>query len=451
MRKNLLFIAATALIVVGCANEELRKDINESKAENAIGFASYTSKQTRAENSSATSTAALNNYQTSFEVWGYKNVKNASNQDVKERVFNQVDVLWNTPTANSTWQYSPIRFWDKQASSYEFYAASPKDLGWIMNDGGAEFNATNATYKISLPSFELDGKGVAIDNEASLPTSVSATQIMPDNKDIMISEDVTGYKAYSSNPVNLHFIHILSRLNIGVMKDASVLPDADYTVRLKSLAVKQLKGNGKFNESKVTTPYDATSLPKGTNGRWEDLQTVTKIDNGFTSITKDGNNNVIGAVIGGTNFSYVYQALVIPQNIAFQRIALDGVAHNPRVCDDVNEYNYYFGENKTKAEFDALDNDAKTIPAYVAPTDPYLVINYTITPTATDATTEEYVAYYNLAAVFGATNDNTNNIIAFNEGWMNTLKITIRPAAINFAADVYEWATNVNKENAVVD
>ena len=422
---------AIAAIAVGCSDTDSFKEV--SKQDNAIGFATYTSKQTRAENSSATVKHNLEDHQTSFKVWGYKNVtRNGS--ATKERVFNAQDVDWNN--SNTAWEYTPTRFWDKTASSYEFYAAAPKDLGWVMADGGETYapTAQATTYKISLASFTLDGAGIAIDNEASLPTSASASAVMPDNKDIMISEDVTNYYAYTSDPVNLHFIHILSRLNVGVKKDANVLPDADYTVRLKSLMVKQLIGNGSFNEASAS----GSDLQNGTNARWADLSTVTKIDNGFTSTTKDANNNVIGAVIGGTNFSYVYQALVRPQNVAFQRIAVDGQAHAARVCADVNEYNYYLndGADIDATAFGALSEQEKTIPAYVAPTDPYLVINYTITPTASGATTEEYVAYYNLASAFGATSGN----VAFNEGWMNTLNITISPAAINFDADVYEWS-----------
>lgn len=430
MKKSFLILAMAA-IAVSCSNTDSFKDI--ATQDNAIGFTTYTSKQTRAENSSASDKNSLEAYQTSFEVWGYKNVIRSGNA-TKERVFNAQDVDWNS--SSTAWGYTPIRFWDKTASSYEFYAAAPKDLDWVMADGGDTYapTATTTTYKISLPSFALDGKGIAIADEASLPTSVSASAVMPDNKDIMISEDVTNYYAYTSDPVNLHFIHILSRLNVGVKKDATVLPDADYTVRLKSLMVKQLIGNGSFNEASAS----GSTLQNGTNTRWADLSTVTKIDNGFTSTTEDAYNNVIGAVIGGTNYSYVYQTLVRPQNVAFQRIAVDGQAHDARECADVNEYNYYLNNSTdiTAEAFNALSTEAKTIPAYVTPTDPYLVINYTITPTADGATTEEYVAYYNLASAFGATSGN----VAFNEGWMNTLNITISPAAINFDADVYEWS-----------
>ena len=40
--------------------------------------------------------------------------------------------------------------------------------------------------------------------------------------------------------------------------------------------------------------------------------------------------------------------------------------------------------------------------------------------------------------MFNGDGQTTN--VTFGEGWMNTLKITINPVAIDFDADVYEWA-----------
>lgn len=47
---------------------------------------------------------------------------------------------------------------------------------------------------------------------------------------------------------------------------------------------------------------------------------------------------------------------------------------------------------------------------------------------------ETYSGYYNLAKVFNTT--------TFNEGWQNTLTITIAPLGITFAGKVAEWSTN---------
>jgi hypothetical protein len=424
----------------------------EEQAANSIGFVSHTNLQTKAaENSGATALNNLEDYQTSFEVWGYKNVRKADGTTTaKERVFNQQDVDWNS--TSSKWTYSPIRFWDKQATSYEFYAAAPKDLGWVMADGGATFapSAGTTTYKLSLTGFAVDGDGIAVDESTTLPASPSTSAVMPNNKDIMISEDITGYRSYSESPVNLHFIHILSRLNIGIKKDA-ILGDGDdadeeddYIVKLKSIQVYNLLSTGNFNEGATITP---DVLANGTVRRWSNR--TVPITDGFTATTT-------GGVAITTSLGYVYQALVLPQNVDYQTIDLDGQAHDAQEYYSVDEYNYINGTsitavNYADATYCTANSINKTREAVSAADKPYIVINYTITPNVTDATTEEYVACYNLAATFGKNKSTVNNngtpddatddynYVSFNEGWMNTLNITIHPLAISFDADVYEW------------
>ena len=70
------------------------------------------------------------------------------------------------------------------------------------------------------------------------------------------------------------------------------------------------------------------------------------------------------------------------------------------------------------------------------------VIVYTI---VNDSYEETFKAFFNLAAAFGA--DATNNTtIAFNEGWQNTLHITIDATQITFTPDVYRWMDKENKD-----
>jgi hypothetical protein len=52
---------------------------------------------------------------------------------------------------------------------------------------------------------------------------------------------------------------------------------------------------------------------------------------------------------------------------------------------------------------------------------------------------EPYKAVYNLAKAFGSTSDP----IAFNEGYQNTLNITIDAEEIKFTADAFVWADPV--------
>ena len=116
-----------------------------------------------------------------------------------------------------------------------------------------------------------------------------------------------------------------------------------------------------------------------TTGRWK---TLTGYYGKITGKSLD---------VVGTTSSYVIQSLVIPQNV----------------------------------EYLAIDRDGSNNTTTVAP---YLYIEYTIGG-------EPFNASYNLANAFGS----TSAAIAFNEGWQNTLHITLDAYAIEFDAVTYKW------------
>jgi hypothetical protein len=98
---------------------------------------------------------------------------------------------------------------------------------------------------------------------------------------------------------------------------------------------------------------------------------------------------------------FVYQGLLIPQEAGYSEVALDGT-----------------GKEET----------------------PYLYINYTID-------NEKFYAYYNLAALFGVTE---NNSLEFQEGYQNNLYITIGASSIEFDANAYVWQDD-NSSNLEVN
>ena len=204
---------------------------------------------------------------------------------------------------------------------------------------------------------------------------------LPYDKDLMIADEKNVVNASFYGNVHLEFIHILSRLNITVKKDSRVTDN----VNLVKLDVVDLKNIGNFNENAITA-----TLADGITSRW------TAADN-YTTITYDKNEIV------ETTAKHAIQALVIPQVAGVTTVKLDG-------------------SNIT---------DVKK---------PYIRIEYTITPAGGNA--ETFVAYYNLATAF--TNSAPTDI-AFNEGWQNTLNITIAPTAITFDANVAPWGEN-NKD-----
>ena len=403
MKKNLLIIAATTLVFVACSDNNLRNELQEEQVE--IGFSTFNERITRAgaENSGITAKNALNTHHEAFKVWGYKTVSG-----IPSSVFGELNdvgtiVRWNS--TSSLWEYSPLRFWDKSATNYKFYAAAPASKNWAY-----------ASDKISLTGFTVDGSTIAasaaIDADANFG-----------DKDIMISEDVTvESNGYTSARVQLNFIHLLTRLNIGVKK-AAVLND--YYVKLKSIKVYNLVDGGDFSEA--TAANQAGSI-----ARWSANNTVS-------SDSKDGYGYATDTEVK-TSINYVYQSLFIPQQVDYVAdIPLNGTGLNESSKPYLKiNYEIYSGTKYEQTEIDAAqENDD----AYGKTTNDFKESSLALVDT--------YSYAYNLADMFNGTSSSDN--VKFNEGWMNTLNITIDPVAINFTANVYEWKPTTDVDVDVPD
>lgn len=505
MKKELLLFAAAATMLTACVNIDTLKDVDSNDAPSSIGFSTFTGYQTKAENSSATVKHSLGTYHTNFKVWSSKTVNGTAsevfkaqkvnatlssaaefytadeatthNASLEEAIAEGTALTGTTLTAvnalegvskqysdneeitagdanlyNATlsgavaagdikteavydWTYSPIVFWDKSATSYDFYAAAPAKFAWQWD---------NTSKKLTLDNFSIDGATIAAS------ANIDPKAKFGDN-DIMISEDITDYSTYTSDPVRLSFIHLLSRLNIGVRKDAVL---NEHTVKLKSITVYGLNSNGKFTESAA----DATKTTPGGIARWS---APTAGQEKFTT----GNGYYTETEVT-TAFYYVYQALAIPQTVLYANdILLNGTnaaaSNKPYLnisyeiwanytAEEAKDYNAALegaiasGATLTDDQR-TLVNTALNITTY--DTDHKVIseadataYNATLTGKVTTSDKRKLDSYsytYNLADMF---NGNGSGDITFGEGWMNTLKITIKPTAIDFNADVYEWA-----------
>lgn len=329
MKKQYFMMAIAATMFAACSQNEIVDEVVESTPK-AIGFTTYAEGQTRAENSTGNYTWALENHHLNFKVWAYKNVTNT-------KVFDDQLVKWNT----NSWYYSPLRYWDKAATDYEFYAAAPakdkagNDLVWALNQNTSAHNDDFFT----LVNFGLKGVNLSTNSDDTRKDSWIDTSDI----DLMIADEKNVPNAkFTKDPVEFQFNHILSRLNVTLYKDA-VLKHEEVT--LKSIVVKGLNATGNFNESKKS----GDELKKGTHERWTNQATPR-------DIKLEGDYTIKEKPTDDTKY-YVIQSLVIPQVFKYEKIKLDGT-----------------------------DNE----------TEPYFVITYTIG-------NEEFVAYYNLAQAFGAT------------------------------------------------
>lgn len=381
MKKSILFLATSAIVFVGCSENDSIKEVVAS--DTPIAFTSYAQSATKAENNGTDYNWELKDHHSDFYVYGYKTVGTTIT-----KVFDKQLVEWNNPAITpEDWNYTPARYWDKAASQYYFYAAAPQDTKWTLNANTAAVDDdyfTYASYSLSDHDATSTGNGYVESFNASRANAI----------DLMIADKCPWTNLGAT--VNLQFIHILSRLNVLIKRGDNL--DANDVVTLLDFKVFKMYNGGNFDESKAT----AVNTTPGINTRWTD-------QTGTVDYTAANEANI--EVGDGTTKQYILQSLVVPQNIVWKSIKPNG-------------------------------SDATTSAAPEA----YFMIKYKIAnDTWTGDKEETYEAYYNLAAAFGATEDDATTTdkneaeISFTEGWQNNLTLIINPDKIEFDAKVSEW------------
>ena len=317
-----------------------------------------------ADNSTSNTKDDLSIHHTTFKVWGNKTVGTT-----KTEVFNDQLVSYN----GSKWTYDPLRYWDKTAR-YNFYAVAP------AKNGTSDINWSFSNGNFSLSDFTLQGTSLPVSSNLEPETSFKDVT----DVDLMLAHDIENYYQYGT-PVALEFDHILSRFNIGVKATS---PNQNHTITVNEVKVFNLKMKGNFTEN--TTGLADDELKNGTTKRWSSTPepSTSGVGYSYESGTQDF-----------TTEKFVYRALVIPQEVAYETLPLSG-------------------------------------PLNTSTAKPYLMVKYTMN--YGNNTTETFTSYYNLAAAFGKTS--ASDKLPFNEGWMNTLHITLGPETIEFSGQVNQFA-----------
>ena len=387
MKKNYFMLAAATMMFAACAETDLVNEIAVEETPQAIGFETFANKVTRAENSTANYSGDLSNHHESFTVWGYKNVSD-------DKVFNGVTVSYT----NQVWDYvtndvSAV-YWDKAASKYEFYAAAPTKADfWTLNPNTDDDQADDY---FTTAEFTVESHNAANNYVESATQSFKRVN---NAEDLMIAEKTTVNKpansTFSGN-VSLNFIHILSRLNVTVKTSI-----ANVTVTM--IEVGNINSEGTFSE--YVQGLTEASIKAGTTQRWNLVEAIT--DDAASTTTPapviSYINNTSKALTKDANAIIAIEALVMPQIAG-------------------KEY---------------IDIDATT---FLEKVEPYLYIEYKIK-------NEVYKRAYNLADVF---NGETDTTLAFNEGWQNTLNLTIGGDKISFTTSVALWDESATDENGTI-
>ena len=296
MKKNYFMLAAATMMLAACAETELVNEVNTVAEPQAIGFETFANKATRAENSQAGYSWKLEDHHSGFKVWGGKKLSDATLVPVYD--FNTPGTVTHDGT---NWHATPIKYWDKAAEEYVFFAAAPASANWV-----ADYKDANnfKTGYVTLSNFELKGTNLSVKNTTSSPAHNWKDD---QDVDLLISENTTVGRAHyttdGNTNVHLNFSHILSRLNVIVCKHADVTAEVTIT----ELVVDMLKNKGSFNESLNV----ATATTPGSNNRWKE-------QNGAYSIVG------LTGTINTTPDAYLIQSLVIPQTITKETIDVNG-------------------------------------------------------------------------------------------------------------------------------
>lgn len=317
--KKILFIAAVALAAAACS-----KTYNVGPdTQKAIGFSTWAETLTKAE----ARVQGSNEFKAgdTFKVSG---IKTTGSTDAK--VFDNVSAEAKGDPITS-WEYSPIRFWDSQADSYTFYAISPSAVGSVAFADGT----------VSAAAVVFSGK----------------------NSDILVANKKVVTKTSSpkiGQTVDLVFNHVASLVDIKVKK-AHVLGSA--TVKVSAFALNNIKSKGDL----AVSAYDATTgvptadwTPDGTTATYGPANGVEEVSIASPIEIADDTNFVPG--YGNTpaaSTDIVKSLVVMPQTFAADAQQIE-ISYSIAVTDgDTINYN----ATLDLADFDIVDdkdqNDAK--------------------------------------------------------------------------------------------
>lgn len=271
MKKSLFIIATTAL-VISCASNDVKNDIVD---EVPIGFDSFSNKILK-----SSSSTNLEDYHTTFGVWGYKTV-NSSESAVMERTVSNVSKSYKVThndggNGSASWDYDGtagtalgqfLKYWDKTASKYQFDAYAPySDNASISNHvisiASGQYAANEnlqATWGETLNTSVFSGTGTT-STTASTDWMMPATYIRNASNGVM-----------SNAIVDLAFSHILSKVII-IVKTKDDFP---FNITINSLSLNSVHGTGSYNGSAWTTSGNAVSVP-GTVGTMTKSTTETQ-------------------------------------------------------------------------------------------------------------------------------------------------------------------------------
>lgn len=298
MKKSLFIIAATAL-VVSCASNDIKNDIAGNDM--PIGFSKvYIENNTKAFATGAYNSSNFEHEGNTFGVIGYKNATANNVKVFGERTGETEGVK---VTFGTDWTYSPLRYWDKTASSYNFYAYAPHS----DNFTGTVALASNASNAFSISGFK------------QATTQPAMIDLMTD-----LTSKATVNSA-STNPLGVNdveftFTHILSNINLIMAVSGDLKADySDNPVTVKSVTIGEIKMDGEYGYNdgykwSLTSPQTTAAT---TFSALQEKETNTAVfgSDELKAIGQNSASNLPDEKIGTTPVPGLTNLLFVPQAV----------------------------------------------------------------------------------------------------------------------------------------
>lgn len=249
MKKSIFILAATTLLI-GCASNEIKNDLEGNDA--PINFTkTYIEKGTKAFQYGAYDMSNFKTEGNTFAVFGFKTVAGKQSQVFGERQGEDEGVV---VTYGTDWTYSPLRYWDKTATKYDFYAYAPSS---------DKFTGTVALSSNSANAFSITGFKQGTTQAQLIDLMTDLTSKQGDNS---VTQSST--KKIGQNDVEFTFSHILSNINVLMAISPELKSDSVLNpVMIDSVEISSIKMDGDY--SYVTNAYKWTLAGNSTEATFK--------------------------------------------------------------------------------------------------------------------------------------------------------------------------------------
>lgn len=284
-----------AATIVACADNDVLNGIDTS--ETPITFSKvYIENGTKAIAKGAYDQTNFETVGNSFGVFGYKTTPTQSDylsfDDVRVEYQEGLTVSTNGYESTTDWAYSPLVYWDKNATAYNFYAYAPHEND--LPTGTSVTLSANRANALSISGFK------------------QATTSNADMYDLMT--DTTTHKTFSgtigTNDVAFSFSHILSNITVRMAVGDALKDDyANNPVTVVSVSIGAVKMDGSYAYDTPNWAYKWTLASTPTTATFSGTQTSGNVF-GSNVLTKKGNDGS-----GFQNVPGLENLLFIPQSV----------------------------------------------------------------------------------------------------------------------------------------